>query len=99
MKNEKQINEICRKESKVLAVKEWLCVLFFLAAIVTAVIYLKALSNAVDPLLGIEADQTAVKTIIITFSVFAVSVIAGYFYNKFLSKELNRLWEQKQLLF
>ncbi|MFZ4632479.1 MAG: hypothetical protein ACOYL8_04775 [Patescibacteria group bacterium] len=97
--NEEKLDEICRKEAKVLATKEWLCALFVIAAIVNAVIYLNALSKAVNPLIGIEADQAAATTIIISFSVFAGLIIAGYVYNQALSKKLGRLWNIKKTLF
>ena len=98
MKNQKKINEICRKEGKVQLIKEWLGVLFFVAAIIVAIIYYKAVSFAVT-VPDMKYDQIAGETIIITLTVFAGLLIAGYFFNKFLSKKLDRLWEQKQLLF
>lgn len=102
MKNKEKINEICRKEGNVQLMKEWLGILFFVAVIIVAIIYYKAISFAVtvpDPLLTMKYDQIAGETIIITLTVFAGLLIAGYFFNKFLSKKLDRLWEQKQLLF
>ena len=97
MKNENQINEICRKESKVQLMKEWLDVLFFVAAIIVAIVYYKAISFAVtpDPLLTMKYDQIAGAAIIITLSIFVCLLISGYFYNRFLSKKLDKLWEQK----
>lgn len=102
MKNENQINEICRKEGRVRLTKEWLVILFFIAIIIVAIIYYKAISFAVtvpDPLLTMEYDRIAGARIIITLSVFVGFLITGYCYNMFLSKKLDRLWEQKQLLF
>jgi uncharacterized membrane protein required for colicin V production len=94
MKNENQIDEICRKESKVQLTKEWLGILFFVAAAIVAVIYYKALSAPIA-----DHGEAAAITIIITLSAFAALLISGYFYNGFLSKKLDRLWEQKKLLF
>jgi hypothetical protein len=96
---EKEIEKICKKEGKILATKEWLCAAFFLSAVITAIVYLKSLSEALNSSLGIDGDRAAVVKIIIAFSVFAVSIIAGYLYNQLLSKKLDRLWEQKKALF
>ncbi len=92
--NEEEIREICRKEDNVLATKAWLRILFFLAAVVVAIVYYKALSAPMT-----DHGKTAVETICITLSIFASLLIAGYFYDKLLSKKLNGLWKQKKLLF
>jgi|GEM_PF-3573048 len=99
MKNEERINEICRKEGRVLLIKEWLGVLFFVAAIIVAIIYYKVISFAVivpDQFLRMEYCGIAVETIIITLAIFAGLLVSGYFYNRFLSKRLDILWEQKK---
>jgi len=100
--NEEKINAICQKEGKVQQTKEWLGVLFFVAVIIVAIVYYKAISFAVnvpDPLLTMKYDRIAGATIIITLAIFAGLLISGYFYNGMLSKKLDRLWEQKKLLF
>ena len=94
MGNKNQIEEICCKESKVQLKKEWLGILFFVAAVIVAVIYYKAFSAPIA-----DHGVAAGKTILIALSTFAVLLIFGYFYNGFLSKKLDRLWEQKKLLF
>ena len=100
MRNEKKIDEICRKEGKVKQIKEWLGILFFVAAIIVAIVYYKAMALPVSNYASdLERDRAAVTIIIADLSVFAVTIIAGYFYNRFLSKELDKLYEQKQLLF
>jgi uncharacterized membrane protein len=98
--NEEKIDEICHKEGKVLIIKEWLGVLFFVAAIVVAGVYIKALSLPVSNYVSdMERDRVAATVIIICLSAFAATITAGYFYNQLLSKKLDRLWEQKKLLF
>ncbi|HBA37023.1 TPA: hypothetical protein DCZ15_04105 [Candidatus Falkowbacteria bacterium] len=94
MKKETKIDEICRKENKVQLTKEWLRILFFVTAAIVAIIYCKALSTPI-----IDHGETAAITITVTLSAFAALLISGYFYNGFLSKKLDRLWEQKKLLF
>lgn len=99
-KNIEKIEVIYLKERKVLAIKEWLGILFFLLSIIVAVVFVKALSiPEVDPLLTMEHDRKVVIIILINFSVFAFSIVAGYFYNKALSKKLDRLWVEKSSLF
>lgn len=92
--NKKEIKEICSKESKVQLVKEWLNILFFLAAAIVAVVHYKVLSVPTT-----DHGKSAVTVIIITLSVFAGLIIAGYFYDRFLTKKLDKLWEQKKNLF
>ena len=100
MKNEKKVEEICRQEKKLLAIKEWLVVSFFLASAVVVWVYISALMDrAADPLLNIEQDRVVATKIITTLFTFAVTIIAGYLYNKALSKKLDRLWEKKSVLF
>jgi len=94
MKNENQIEEICRKEGRVQQTKKWLGILFFVAAAIMAVIYYNALSAPIT-----DNGKAAATQILISLSTFAGLIIAGYFYNRFLSKKLDRLWEQKKLLF
>ena len=94
MKNENQIDAICRKEGKIQQAKEWLGILFFVAAAIVAVICYKAVTAPIA-----DHGETAVITILITLSTFAGLLITGYLYNRFLSKKLDRLWEQKKLLF
>lgn len=91
--NEKKIDEICHQEGRIQQAKEWLIVLFFLVIILMAAIFYKALSAPV-----VDNGKAAVITIIITLSVFAGLLISGYFCDKFLSKKLDKLYEQKQLL-
>ena len=99
-KNEKEIETIYLKERKVLAIKEWLGILFFLLSIIVAAVYIKVLLTPVeDPLLTMEHDRKALVIILVTLSVFAVAIIAGYFYNKALSRKLDRLWIEKTSLF
>lgn len=97
----KEIDGICREEAKVQLTKEWLGILFFVATIIVAFVYYKAISFAVnvpDPLLTMEYDKIALGVIIIALTIFASLLVSGYFYNIFLSKKLDRLWGQKQLL-
>jgi uncharacterized membrane protein YkgB len=77
--NEKKIDEICHKEGKVQQTKEWLGVLFFLAAITVLITCYKVLSAPIT-----DHGKIAGATIIITLSVFAGLIIAGYLYNRFL---------------
>jgi hypothetical protein len=102
MKNKNQIEEICNKEDKMLLTKEWLDIAFFVAVIIVAIVCYKAISLAVtvpDPLITMKYDRIAGATIIITLAIFAGLLVSCYFYNRFLSKKLDMLWEQKKLLF
>lgn len=92
--NENQINEICLKESKVQLMKEWLGILFFVAAAIVAVMDYKALSSTAT-----DHGETAVTIMLVTRIVFVGLLLTGYFYNRFLSKKLDMFWEQKKLLF
>jgi hypothetical protein len=102
MKNDYQIDKICLKEGKIMLIKEWLGVLFFVAAIIVAIVYYKAISFAVnvpDPLFAMKYDRISGAIIIITLAIFAGLLIAGYLYNRALTKKLDKLWERKKLLF
>jgi len=92
MNKEEKIDEICRKEDGIQKVKDWLVVLFFFAAIAVVVVSYRALSASVN-----DHGKTAVVTMLVALSVFAGVIVAGYFYNKFLTKKLNKLWEQKKI--
>ena len=95
MKNEKEILEICKKERKIILKKQWLVTLFFVAAaVVIGIICCKALSAPVG-----DYGEAAGLAILITLSIFASLIISGFFYYKNLSKKLDKLWEQKKLLF
>jgi D-alanyl-lipoteichoic acid acyltransferase DltB (MBOAT superfamily) len=88
-----KITEICDKKNKIQSIKEWLEILFFaISAIVAVICYQSITAQTADH------GQTEVITIIVTLSAFAVLCISGYFYSQFLSKKLDRLWEQKKLL-
>jgi len=94
-----KIEEICRKEGKVVAAKEWLGVLFFLASIIVAWIFIKALSTPVtNPLLVMKHDAMVVEKLLITLMTFTVAIISGYLLNWTLSKKMDRLWKQKKAL-
>ena len=92
--NEEKISEICGKEKQVLNIKNWLITLFFLAAIIVALIIIKSLFTT-----NLDHGQEAVTNIIITLSIFAISIIAGYLYGQRLSKKMDKLWEQKKEFF
>ena len=95
MKNEKEILEICKKERNVILKQQWLVTLFFIAAAaVIGIICCKALTAPIA-----DHGEAAGTTILATLSVFAGLIISGFFYYKFLSKKMDRLWEQKKLLF
>ena len=91
MKNEEKLAEICKKEEKILLKQQWLVLLFFVAAAVVVGIICYVF-------VAIDYGDVAAIIILITLSVFASIVISGYFYDKSLSKKLDRLWEQKKLL-
>lgn len=94
MKKEQKINEICSKEREIQAVKEWLGISFFVvAAIVTIMIYATLTSSMED------RGEIVVEKIISILSAFAGLLIFGYLYDKFLSKRLEILWEQRKMLF
>lgn len=102
MKNKEEIDKICRKANKLRLTQEWLRILFFVAVIIVTIVYYKAISFAVtvsDPLLTMKYDRIAGATIIITLSVFAGLLMSGYFYNQYLSRKLDQLWDEKKLLF
>jgi len=91
--NEEKIREIYHKELKIQLIKDWLVILFFLACGIVAAIYCGTLflTVAVD-------GKAAAVTILTTLIIFSGLLISGYCYNKFLSKKLDKLWDQKKLL-
>lgn len=89
-----QLKEVCEKENRVQQMKEWLNILFFVASAIVAVICYQSITAQT-----VDHGKTEVITIIVTLSIFAGLLISGYFYSKFLSKKLDKLWEQKKLLF
>ncbi len=91
--NEKKVEEICRKEDKIKVIKEWLVVLFFLAAVMVGIVFYIGISASTN-----DNGKTAEITMLIALVTFAGLIIAGYIFNKFLSKKLHRLWQQKKLL-
>lgn len=100
MKKEEEIAKICRKESRIILIKECLIFLFFLTGAFVFWVFIKSVSSpAADPFTTLEYDRLAMVRIIITFSIFAILVVAGYFYNKALTKKLEKLWRQKLTLF
>jgi len=89
-----EIDEICRKEEVAENKKTWLCIICILAAIITAIICVVTIFNPVT-----DRGEAAALTIIITLSIDECIIISGYFYNRYLSKKLEQLFEQKKLLF
>ncbi len=94
MKSENELKEICDKENKIQSIKDCLNILFFAVSAIVAVICCQSITAQT-----VDHGKTEVITIIVTLSIFAGLLISGYFYSKFLSKKLDKLWEQKKLLF
>ncbi len=96
-KNEKQISEICYKEDRVKLIKEWLRISFFILSTVVIMLMVIFAGTAKDQSIGDQ--RMAVIKIIVTLLTFALLIIAGYFYDRFLSKKMDKLWEEKKALF
>ena len=97
--NEKEIKKIADQEQKIVLTKWYLEASFFPLIILVIWVYIKALMTpAANPIFDMKHDQMVATKILITFSLFAVALIIGYFYNLKLSKKLDRLWEQKKAL-
>ncbi|ETB64052.1 MAG: hypothetical protein O210_OD1C00001G0534 [Parcubacteria bacterium RAAC4_OD1_1] len=98
--DEKMIDKICHKENRILAIKEWLGILFFLTSIIVIITYFKVLSIPIQNYASsIDRDRAVAVIILVDLSIFASMIIIGFLYNKALSKKLNLLWEQKKRLF
>jgi len=59
----------------------------------------EVMDSASNPIMDIEQDRMAITRIIITLSFFAITLLAGYLYDRQLSKKLEKLWKQKKALF
>lgn len=93
MKNEEAIEQIVSQENKVSNQKTYLWVAFFLVSLAVGVIVFMTLKNYHS---GSEKSAVIILT---TYTVYALLLFAGWFYDRYLSKKLERLWNEKKLLF
>jgi len=92
MKNEEAIGIIIHQEQKVSNLKTYLIISFFLISIAALIIFISVVADY-------AGDKSSAIKILVTFIVYAVLLVAGYYYNQSLTKKLDRLDDQKQLLF
>lgn len=81
---EAKINEICEKEQKTVLGQEYLEMAFFLVWAAFAVIFF------------INVKAANVVALFSQFCVYAVILVAGYFWHRHLERHLKLLWEQKK---
>ena len=90
MNNQEKIELICKQERKIVAIKEWLTVVFVLACFASPLLIVHSIFT--------QANEEAPKNIVYVLIIFATSLFLGFAYNNKLSKRLNRLWEEKKEL-
>lgn len=95
MKNEVKITEICKKEEKLEAIREWLIVLFFVALVVVVLLLIKFINGALGADDSLAVQRVMVVNIILTLLSFAAAFVSGYFIDKKLSKKIIQLNEEK----
>lgn len=96
--NEEEIKKIVEKEIKIGNQRWFLGFSFFLISLLVTWSCFSSIKSAVtsDPWLNMQQDQIAMIKIIVTLLLFVILLTIGWFYNRSLSKKLEKLWEEKQ---